>query len=551
MAIPQTIVTAKPNHYVWWFPGAPLKIHLDLEVVGRLNGRLSARGLETPDEGILIGHADNGITSIIDFQPLGSNPSVPDLVASLPSGNRRSIVGYYRTHQDSTFRLDAKDSALVQQCFANPHQVVLLIHRSAFGPPTATFFFHAVNGQMADFAFLEFPFDPAQLEIEESGRLERSHPAVIEEERRNLPPLPSPPAGQPDRPKTRLLLNFKYLGLAASAVLVLVLGFFLTRWLSHMPRRAQGQPQRETVASASSPRSSLSLRATRQNGDLELTWSRESAIVTEATSGVISIEDGTYKHRIPLDATHVRSGNLLYSPLSDQITMQLTVQGPSGTAGESVLVLMPRMGEVKNYPLIKRPVSAELPKTSPPNPQPTPPPRAFVAPPLSKPVPAPVAAVTLQDPPVLQISPAEQVRGTSSLARLAMPPPRTPPAVQASNLPAAPESGGRSTGSSNRSQIRPAAPGSLNYDPPVPVVKVAAIFPAELRNLTVKKIVQIRVSIDASGRVTAAEALPQQKVSSSLLNAAVHAARFWKFQPAQRDHQPVASESTLQFVFNH
>jgi hypothetical protein len=66
---------------------------------------------------------------------------------------------------------------------------------------------------------------------------------------------------------------------------------------------------------------------------------------------------------------------------------------------------------------------------------------------------------------------------------------------------------------------------------------------------TSRKVIEVKVTIDKNGRVSKAEAIPQKNVSQFLINSAVNAALQWRFQPARRDDEPIASESMLQFVF--
>jgi outer membrane biosynthesis protein TonB len=63
-------------------------------------------------------------------------------------------------------------------------------------------------------------------------------------------------------------------------------------------------------------------------------------------------------------------------------------------------------------------------------------------------------------------------------------------------------------------------------------------------------IVSIRVVIDAGGRVLKTEPLPQQNVHQLFIREALHAAGLWRFQPARRGDEPVASESVLRFSFS-
>jgi outer membrane biosynthesis protein TonB len=81
-------------------------------------------------------------------------------------------------------------------------------------------------------------------------------------------------------------------------------------------------------------------------------------------------------------------------------------------------------------------------------------------------------------------------------------------------------------------------------------VKTQPTLSLEQRRLIMKEtIVQVRVSVDKNGKVTKAEPIPEKGTNIFLVSAAVEAAHLWRFKPAQSNHQPVVSESILQFVF--
>jgi hypothetical protein len=293
-------------------------------------------------------------------------------------------------------------------------------------------------------------------------------------------------------------------------------------------------------SSASQPSSLplIALRAKTQNGDLELTWDRESALIRAATSGVISIQDGESKSKrqIALDSTQVRSGSLLYSPTSDQILMQLTVTAPADTVTESVMVILPKAGSHKTY---------SLPASRPPSASVAPPlqsvplarvPKPFTAPSVAKGTPSPAPSIPADSPPLkLNLDPAA---APNLVSQIPAPPPPTP--ITQSPKPAP----------------QPASPQPaqtvIRYQPAIAIAKTAPTFPPELQNLTLtRKVIEVNVAIDKNGRVSKAEAVPQKNISLFLINSAVNAARLWRFQPALRDNEPVSSESVVQFVFGH
>jgi TonB family protein len=62
-------------------------------------------------------------------------------------------------------------------------------------------------------------------------------------------------------------------------------------------------------------------------------------------------------------------------------------------------------------------------------------------------------------------------------------------------------------------------------------------------------VVDVTVSVNASGTVDKAVPVAKAGVNPLLSDAAVQAARRWKFRPAQFDGHPVPAEIVLQFNF--
>src|SRR5450631_2278616 len=111
MATIETRVPADPRHYVWWFPGSPVKVHLDLQVVQRLKERLRDIGAGTSEEGLLFGRTLDGAAEILDFQP-APNRNALNMIAALPNEHgKRFLKGYFRTEEEA-FHLNAKDLSL-------------------------------------------------------------------------------------------------------------------------------------------------------------------------------------------------------------------------------------------------------------------------------------------------------------------------------------------------------------------------------------------------------------------------------------------------------
>ena len=554
MATSKAVIAANPKHYLWWFPGSPVKVHLDLQVVQRLNERLRTVG-KSPEEGLLFGNTRDGATEIHDFEPAASR-SVPTILASLPNRLSRSVVGYYRTEGAESFQLTAADRTLGQECFGKPHQVFLMIQSNSFGSPSATFFFYDRDRQMSDFTLLEFPFDSSLLAVEEHDRLERSQRAALV---RRDPEAPAPTGVAPASPAAPSKIRSYNLDLlltrakwAAALILAFVLGMvynsrpFRDRvsrvWHAITSPSETATPSVSAAAIPSSYHPSMALRAARQGGDLALTWNRESPLIVAATSGAISIQDGESRRLILLDPAQLRSGSLLYSPQTDQIVMQFSVTTPVETASESVMVVVPKNGGPQTY-LVRIPkATAETvaPTATQPDSEPAVrPTKPFVAPASKKnsaqssPLPADLPVVNLGVHTPLQAA-------IPGIALQAPPPPQ--PALRPTQ-----ETAARDTSPAPSSQSQSISA----YQPPVAISKRVPPFPVELQNLTLHRtVVEVEITIDKTGRVSRAQPVYQKGISQFLLNAATNAASMWKFQPAKQNNEAISSQMVLQFVFS-
>lgn len=88
---------------------------------------------------------------------------------------------------------------------------------------------------------------------------------------------------------------------------------------------------------------SLSLRVERTGTDILLTWSRDSIAIQRANHAVLSISDGDRHENYDMDVNQLRSGSIVYSPLTADVSFKMEVTGPNGakTASESVRALRP------------------------------------------------------------------------------------------------------------------------------------------------------------------------------------------------------------------
>ncbi len=77
--------------------------------------------------------------------------------------------------------------------------------------------------------------------------------------------------------------------------------------------------------SSASDRVSLGLTAQRRGHDYQVRWNANSPLVREGVTAVLAIRDGGAARQIELDRTQLQSASVVYSPISETVTFQLTV----------------------------------------------------------------------------------------------------------------------------------------------------------------------------------------------------------------------------------
>ncbi len=507
--------------YTWSFPGSPVRVKLRLAVVERL---------QKPDaesDGVLLGKTAGQTTEIDDFQPLpGAQPPSADAVAvAVATAAAARVMGYYRITREPALRLNESDLKLMESVFPARHQVFLLIQQTESGPANATFFFWEEGRICGDFPFLEFPLDAELLATAEQHRTETLQKKLTEQagRRDREPDVHEEP---PPRPKVTAKVLFW--GFAGALVVFLCLTAVLAvKWLpeKYWPNRAVTPG---ALPAAALREAFFGLQAERQNADLKLTWNRESSVVLSATSGVLAIDDGGSTRKIILDPLQVRSGSILYAPLTDQVQMQLSVLTPQGTISESVLVIVPKAGAPKLHMVAQQlsPMVQIEDERQPAGNTPAVPLKPFTAPEITENAPIPAA---MNQPPPPSVRPETMAALPAALRPRLTPVP--PP------LTAAP-------GSATAVSRQP-----VYYGPEV-LSKMIPPFPSYLRTAVMKTTaIEIKVSIDANGKVVKAEPVLHTAGHPALVAAATNAARLWKFKPAHKDQEPISSELVLQFLF--
>lgn len=414
MAITESCAPTDPRHYVWWFPGSPVKVRVDLHVIERLQKRLRDAGHGIAEQGLLFGKVLDGATEIFEFQP-ASNRSVPEMIAELSTEpGKRLLVGYYRTEQGETLRLNADDLFLFKTFFGRPYHVFLMIQPSAFAPANATFFFSRGENKMAEFPFLEFPLDASLLATEERDRISRCRQASGES---TTVQHSSPPESYTVRTGRRVLV--KIAAGALVAAFLLAAGWLSTPLLQQRSSRVWSAIWKAQPAVQSSPHSypHIGLQAKRQDRDLAVTWNHESPWILAATSGLISIEDGSVKSQISLNSDQIHGESILYSPISDQVLIQLMVTTPTGGATESLRVIRTEAPPTYSSVVSRPPRDSVEPESA----RLAPAAKPFTPPPITQPA---LSLTPLNEPPALD---SNLNRSASPVASIAVPQTVAPP----------------------------------------------------------------------------------------------------------------------------
>jgi hypothetical protein len=133
------------------------------------------------------------------------------------------------------------------------------------------------------------------------------------------------------------------------------------RFLGLDPWAPKAEPP---AASAAVGGPSLGLKFNRQGTDLVVTWDREAVVKSGATAGLLSVRDGATEKAIGLNADLLRSANVLLSPESDQVQIQLTFLRPNqSTVSESGIAILPSRGSkdltVRSVPTQPRLIAPE------------------------------------------------------------------------------------------------------------------------------------------------------------------------------------------------
>jgi periplasmic protein TonB len=605
--------TPLPDFYRWGFSTAPLKIHLSLEVVTgirrQIQGAAKAPGA-LYQGGLLIGIAQPGITRILDFEPLGPlDASSFEPPARTASGE---VVGFYRTIPAATTLMTDEDKVLAAK-FPQPTSVFLLIETIKSSIGNARFCFWGdgelfdwpvmmfpfapeelasrepqprpsmvqklsqslrtgitpktppsdkMVGAAPEFTHRAVAPQVAPQPVAASAPVPVAPPVTLQPVAASAPvPVAppddrqkslAPPVARPGLATGRPWLTWALL--AAVLVLALALGLFsIFRPGSRLPVVTP-----PVAASSVAGKTPLGLAVEKRGDGLLVSWNGNTPIVSKANFGMLLIRGTGVSRDVPISAEELRAGGFVYTMAADELKFQLNVVAGEQVAREFLTVVR---SQIPDGParLSRSPGRNFRPAALPAQP--------VFGRPASQPVTQP-ATQPLTQPlrEVRQFNPAAPTQSAAAPPQHIEEPPAvgdTAP-VNTGTLSVLNQTPVSVPTPANTQAITPAntqltqipqsesSPSSLAAEahPPVAKLQVMPALPALLRGkLWDPTIVEVKISVDASGSVVNAVATAKPGVSPLLRDEAAKAARRWKFQPAEFNGHPVPAEIVVQFKF--
>ena len=549
-----------PEYYTWGFSGAPIQIQLNLDVVRGIRKQIQdsekAPGLLSA-YGLLTGNTSKpGITRILDFKSLKTLDAASIEAATGKSSGE--AIGFYRTTAIGSVSMPEEDRALAASVFCQPKSVFLVIETGHSSIGEARFCFWG-EGELFDWPVMPFPFDAEELAIHERRRLSRFVRKAPQSTHASLAPVASllddmgetslepgtgaapaetqPAAASPEpsaKRRKRAGMGWLVAALATLLAASLISGALLYyRNGFKLPAASPGAAARAEV------KASLGLAVEKRGNDLVVSWNRNAAMIAKADFGMLLIRGDEVSRDIPLTAEELRSGSVVYASTAEQVRFQLNVVAGEQVAREFLALVLPQAAEQtpERQAIVTGSPGGNAKAGAPPRPLVlnVPAPTAELRPfkPVENPRPATVTPPRIDEPPAAVDGPPVNRETLPLLTRpvVTMAPPAEVPAAQKS------------------------APGevpsiAMAAHPPVPTHQSVPALPTALRGAIWKAtLVDVNVSVDATGNVVKAEAVAKAGLNPLLRDAAVQAARRWKFQPAQFDGHAVPANLVVQFNF--
>jgi len=317
-----------------------------------------------------------------------------------------------------------------------------------------------------------------------------------------------------------------------------------------------GKSSKPPATSTQQDGSPLQLRVERSNGELLLTWNRDSDVIRTASKAVLAITDGEQHENVEMDLAQLRNGSIVYAPQGTDISfkMEVTGQGQNKTTSESVRVLRTRPSPLQDQNQAANTAKPNTPAASP------------AGKPSEEAAPAPAAATTETTPTPETSKPVTPTRPfkAESLGQRLRP-------TQSNDLPDAPTVGGPHVASSAIPGVAVTNVGPAPVAPPPPaaappaavetkatptkaggqiqqavlITKKDPEYPKLARQTGAKGIVKLTALVGKDGHVKSVKVISGHPM---LQAAAADAVKQWLYKPTLLNGQPV--EADVEVVLN-
>jgi TonB family protein len=390
---------------------------------------------------------------------------------------------------------------------------------------------------------------------ETDSSLERAkYPGLALEPAAVRPPLSAPAPPAPPRPQERAGNKPRFWLYGAIALVIVAAATGANFWITTHPSEPAPLPK------AAPPAESLrtGFAANPEGSMWKLTWNRDAVAALHANGAVLSIRDGANEQRVSLTEADLSTGTVFYTPQTGSLLFSLILLTPGSLpVEEHVRVLEAVRASTKPAePTVQIQLDHQKLRTL----------RPFSD--TSQPVGRKTAALEIAAPPVL---PAANGAALNASIQLPMQVPAAPPsreaAVVSTPLPQTPapvpvsapipQTPAAATTAPPLPQtpvgaaaqtLQPVPAKQPGYIAPKPIRQMSAMLPADA-HATTSMTVQLRVEIDASGKVGKVTPTGRNATNFKLMDAAIRAAKFWVFEPAQENGHAVPSEIVLNFHF--
>ena len=318
----------------WETPREPIAVHFHLNVVDLLEGDFIRRG-ETGVAGFLLGQIEHSRTPTLIVEDYESTPNVARLDTSdsafgdrhlleemvdrwHPRPEKRiSILGFYRSCPQGQVSLNSDDLEISSAHPIEPERIFLLIEPQVGNASRELFAWsEMVPSRGSGIRFLSTVRNLPKEEPRVSHRFPACK-ALLHSYRKswflkNRTPVSSP--------RNSLKLHTGYAaGFGIVTTLATVAAGIIPLRSTQVFRALSG------TFKASEEPAALGLKLQHIESDWQLSWDPTAPFLLKAAAGHLLIKDGFLHKSVDLDMSDLRSGSVMYTSVTDDVTVRLEV----------------------------------------------------------------------------------------------------------------------------------------------------------------------------------------------------------------------------------